>query len=300
MVRHHIQKEFSSYYPPRARWYSRLFYLADTLLRKCTFERLRLPSEMRLGEVAAGLAVPGLAVYLRGPRTLGQAALSASALLALVFIVWLGHPAANVAFGLLISVHSTGFVYYCGPATRDWSPRERLAFTVGVLLFIGVLLYMPARDFVQNQWLRPLQVNGQVMVVRTSAAAQAVRRGDWVAYDLQENQTGDAHNGGAIRVVQGVGLGPVLAVAGDRVSFSTNEFAVNGLARPRLPHMPASGELVLPAKHWFVWPRLELSVHGNVSEASVMGAMLELASVSEGQFIGKPFRHWFWRRQVTL
>ena len=29
-----------------------------------------------------------------------------------------------------------------------------------------------------------------------------------------------------------------------------------------------------------------------------IGLMMQLAAVSEDQFIGKPFEHWFWRRQT--
>jgi hypothetical protein len=63
--------------------------------------------------------------------------------------------------------------------------------------------------------------------------------------------------------------------------------------------MPTSGEVAVPEKHWFVWPELDISVHGNVSEASISAMMLQSATVSESEFIGKPFKHWFWRRQIT-
>ena len=53
-----------------------------------------------------------------------------------------------------------------------------------------------------------------------------------------------------------MGFGPVLAVPGDRVEFSTKAFSVNGVPQPLLPHMPAGGKLVVPENHWFIWPNL--------------------------------------------
>ena len=115
---------------------------------------------------------------------------------------------------------------------------------------------------------------------------------------FSRHSTGDAHGGGAIWLQAGFSWGPVLAVAGDRVTFSTNSFSVNGAAQPLRPHMPAGGELVVPEKHWFVWPELDINGHGNYGEANLSAVMLQLATVSEVTFVGKPFRHWFWRRQI--
>ena len=58
----------------------------------------------------------------------------------------------------------------------------------------------------------------------------------------------------------------MLAVAGDTVRFTTNVFFINGQPAPRLPHMPDTGEVQVPEKHWFIWPNLDISGHGNVGE----------------------------------
>jgi hypothetical protein len=97
----------------------------------------------------------------------------------------------------------------------------------------------------------------------------------------------------------GLEFGRVQAVAGDTVRFSENVFSVNGRSLPRLPHMPTSGEVLVPEKHWFIWPELGITGHGNIGEGSLSSAMLHLANVSEEQYLGKPFNHWFWRRQIT-
>ncbi len=298
MARPHIPEEPSPYYPPRARWYSPFHSLADSLRRRASLDRLTLPEEMKVREMVAGLLVPGLAVWLRGPRNWGQAALTASAALGLFFVVYLGYPTANFAFGLLISLHVTGLVYYCNPLLAGEKFRTRLGFTLLLLLAVGWFIYMPARNFIQDHWLTPLRVNGQVIVVQRIFSAHGVHRGEWVAYDLRENQTGDAHDGGAVWVREGMGLGPVLAVAGDQVTFYPNSFAVNGVSRPSLPHMPGSGDLILPPNHWFVWPDLAIGGHGNVSEAVITASMMNLAGVNETQYFGKPLHYWFWRKQV--
>ena len=293
-----MTEEVSTYYPPRARWYSVFFYLGNAVRRRLALDRLTLPREMKASEMAAGFLVPGLAVLLRGPRLWGQAALTAWAGLFLFYIVWLGYPAANIAFGLMISVHASGWAYYCKPLMAQEPFRARIAFSLLTLIGIMLMLYLPARSLIQQHWLTPMRLNGHVIVVQRIFQPRTVQRGDWVAYTLEESEQGEAHNGGAVWFHGGVGLGPVLAVMGDHVVFSTNGFYINGNFQTNRPHMPASGELTVPEKHWFIWPNLGISGHGNVSEASISATMLSLADVPEKQFLGKPFHCWFWRKQT--
>ncbi len=62
--------------------------------------------------------------------------------------------------------------------------------------------------------------------------------------------------------------------------------------------MPNSGTLVIQKNHWFIWPNLAISGNWNVGEVNISSAMLEMADVSEKQFVGKPFKRWFWRKQI--
>jgi hypothetical protein len=62
--------------------------------------------------------------------------------------------------------------------------------------------------------------------------------------------------------------------------------------------MPSDGEWVVPENHWLIWPNLDISGHGNVGEARISSAMMNLASVNEDQFLGKPLARWFWRKQI--
>ena len=291
VARLNIQEEVSPYYPRRARWYSPLFYLGGAIRRRLALDHIHLPQEMTFVGLIAGFLVPGLGVYIRCPRPWGKAALISSGLLFLFFIAGFGYPAGNFAFGLLLAIHASGFVYYCSPLLQQEQLRSRLLFTLLALMAIGLLIYLPARNVILQHWLVPLRINGHVVVVQRQLPASAIQRSDWIAYRL--SGSGD----GGVWVRSGMGLGSVLAAAGDRVVFSTNCFRVNGEAQPLLPHMPGSGEVVIPEKHWFIWPSYSISGAGN--ENRISSAMLQLAIVPENQFVGKPFKRWLWRRQIT-
>jgi hypothetical protein len=294
-----MSKFFSSYYPPRARWYSRIFYAGTAVQHRLALNRIHLPKGTASGELIGGFFVPGLAVYLRGPRLWGKAALTACALLFLGFIVWLGYPFGNYAFGLMLSIHASGFVYYCSPFLLGKEFWVRIVFTIAILISLGLVIYSPLRGAIQNHLLMPLSRNGHVVIVEKFAPASTIQRGDWVMYSLNGASSGDAHGeGGAVRVQEGFGWGPVLAVAGDAVVFSANFFTVNGVAHPLLPHMPTNGNLTVQEKSWFVWPELGMSGHGNAGEANISGVMLRLATVTEEQFVGTPFKRWFGRKQI--
>jgi hypothetical protein len=291
-----MSKSVLPFYPPRARWYSPLFALGNSLRRGMALDRIRLPRGVTTAGLVGSFLIPGLGVYLRGPRLWGKLAFAASGFLFLQFIVWLGHPLGNFAFGLLLSIHVTGFVYYCSPLLANGEFSSRLLLTLAGLVAIGGLVYAPLRNLIQDHWFLPLQVNGQVVVVQKQASPNVVRRGDWIAYTLSGyviSVHGYRNRNGA----SGLEYGPVLAVGGDRVQFSTNAFTVNGIPHPLLPHMPDSGNFVVPENHWFIWPNFAINGHGNVGEASISAAMMESADVSENQFVGKPFQRWFWRRQ---
>lgn len=235
--------------------------------------------------------MPGWAFKLRGPRVLGKAALTICALLFLVFVLWLGYPASNVAFGLLLSVHVMGANYLLEPGLASARFGYRIIFCLCCCLIISVLVYLPARNLIEHHWLVPLRVNEQVVVVDRTASARVVRRGDWIAYSI------DSDAAAGVVVQAGYGLSPVLAMPGDHVRFTTNSFEVNGLAQDRHASMPQGGEFVIPEKRWLVWPDIAMLGHGHVNESQITTMLLEIAIISEDRFAGKPFKRWFWRRQ---
>jgi hypothetical protein len=300
MARSNTDKVTSHYYPPRARWYSPVFKIGYEIRRLLRLEKVRLPAGFSCAEVGLSLLVPGFALFANRRRLLGWIFLGVYCFSALVFVVALGYQAGGVAYGLMISAHATSIIFLETCWLRDRRPFGfRLALAGLTLLVVWLGIYAPLVGFVERHWIMPLSVRGRAVIVRRAALPRNIRRGDWVMYSLEAAYVGDGHRGGAVQVQPGFGWGPVLAVAGDRVEFSTNQYLVNGLARPLLPYLPRSGELVVAEKHWFIWPELDMVVHGNVGEASITEQMLRLASVSEDQFVGKPFHRWFWRRQIS-
>lgn len=281
----------SPYYPPRANWLSPLRRVAQAARRLVWIDRLQLPEGVSLLAFLGSLALPGYAFVARRERLIGRILMTGYALLTLIFIVWLGTPLANLGFGLMLSLHVTSIIFLLNP----WLIQARLPFRIAsglmVLLVVGGGIYTPLREELESRWLLPLRVNGNVVIVQTLTAAQAVRTGDWLAYAIAPER------GQGLYVHAGLGLRPVLAVAGDRIRFTPLALEINGVAQPRLAHMPTSGELVVPEKNWFLWPELAISNPGGAAEPALTATMLQLALVSERQFIGKPFQRWFWRRQ---
>lgn len=294
MARTFTPETASPYYPPRERWYSRFLYFGLATRRQLALDRIHLPKEITIRGIILGLLVPGLAVYLRGPRFWGKIAISACAILFLIFIVWLGYPLGNYAFGFMLSLHASGLVYYCSPFVVNRPLAHRFLLTIVILAGLGLFLYMPIRNTIQNHWVTPLLVNSRVIVVQKLASAPAIQRGDWIAYTLS-GRIFSNHGYENTYGTGGMGLGPVLAVAGDRVEFSANTFSVNGVSQKLLPHMPTSGGLVVPKNHWFIWPSFSISGRGD--ETRIRELMMNAAMVSQDQFVGKPFNRWFWRKQ---
>lgn len=286
----HVSKALSPYYPPRARWYRPQAPLGARVRRRLWLSRLRRKSVSFAGVLASCL-VPGLGFYVRGPRSWGALALGLSAISTAVFFAELGRTAANFAFGLLLSIHATGLNFLAEPWLRGVRFRFRVLLSMLTLLALGGVLYMPGRAFLENNFFAPWQLKDRVIVIEKFTVAPTVKRGEWIAYTISGGGDHEAY------IAAGPMLGPVLARGGDRVRFTPLVLEVNGLAQPRLPHMPESGELVVPQNHWFVWPEFAITGHGNVSESTVARALLQTAAVPETQFVGRPFRQWFWHRQ---
>ena len=285
-----INRLVSPYYPPRARWYSRLLQAGHALRRRLWLDRIHLSDAVTAGNFIGGLLVPGYAFYARGERLIGRAVLLVCVLLAATFFIWLGHPIASVAFGLLLSAHVTSVLFLLGPWLANVRFGFRMAYSLMVVALVGGCLYTPVRNQIQKHFVMPLRIRERVVVVQTGSSSKAVWRGDWIAYALSREGGNESYVRG------GLSLGPVLAVAGDRVRFTPGGFEVNGVRHPLLPHMPTSGEMIVAEKHWFVWPDFAMRGHGNMMNASA--TMLQLASVPETRFVGKPFKRWFWRRQL--
>ena len=295
----------SEYYPRRARWYSPLLAPWEAVRRRLHLEQVHFPTGVSAAQFLLSLLVPGYAFLANGRKIVGWSFLAVYCVSAALFVVALGYQIGSIGYGLMISAHASSIIFLEGYWFREMSGLRavvyRFALALITLLVVWLAIYSPPVDYAQEHWVTPLRVRDQVFVMRRLALVGEIKRGEAVMYEMREDGVGEAHGGGgAVWMRAGFGSGPVLAVAGDRVEFSTNAFSVNGRERPLLPHMPTSGELVVPEKHWFIWPELAISNPRNAGEANISALMLRMATVGEQQFVGKPFQHWFGRRQANL
>jgi hypothetical protein len=256
------EKFDSPYYPRRARWYGRIFSFGGAIRHGLALDRIYLPSEMAVGELIGSFLIPGLAFYLRGPRLYGKITMTACALLFLCFIIWLGYSLGNCAFGLMLSIHASGFVYYCGPYLLGRPFSHRIIFTLLVLTGIGLGFYLPIQHVIQNHWLMPLRNGNQVIVVSVQGEPASLKHGDWAAF---------ATDGGIL-------FGPIVGLGGEQVD-----------------------SLKVPDNHWLIRAQFTRRYYheGLFPFVSVNSDIVEkLTIVSREEFAGKPFKRWFWRKQI--
>jgi hypothetical protein len=287
-----MSKATSPFYPPRARWYSPVLNLFSASRRRLALDRIVLPRGISILGLIGSFLVPGLGFYLRN-RLWGRAALAGCAALAAIFIVWLGYPVANYAFGLLLSIHVSGITYYCSPWLNSQTLGKKILVALALTFCLSALIYFPLRNNLQANYFAPLRTENGVVVFQRSILAKAVKRGDVVAYNLTPIHEDNVYAHG------GLTMGTVLAVAGDQVNFNRSSFTINGVRHPRLPRMPTSGSISVPENNWFIWPNLAtIGGHGNVSEATILDIVLQMAIVPQDHFAGKPVKNWFGRQQI--
>jgi hypothetical protein len=280
----------STYYPPRSRLPASALSAWFELRRCLRLERIHAPGGVSLWQVALSLVVPGVAFIVTGRLFIGRAVLLAYPVALLFYAAFVGFLVANVLFGLMLAAHAVSILWI----TRLWvdaPPRWLKVAMVGtVLAVLGMVVYWPCLRYVEENWFMPLRTTNGVVVVQR-ILPNAINVGDIVAYRL------DDHRYGNILIRHGFGIDPVLAVAGDTVEFTATAMLVNGQPRPRQPGMPDRGSMIVPRNHWFVWPQLDIQLNGMANDATATGALLRIAAVPESDYIGKPFRHWFGRRQ---
>jgi hypothetical protein len=287
----------SPFYPPRARWWSGLFYPWFWFLRALNLEQIHCPRGFNAGQTLLSLFVPGVSFIALSRRLLGFSVLGIYYLCVPVFVIRLGFPEGNFAYGLMLAAHATSVFYLLSHWLGKIEAVNKLFLAAGSLFIVWMMLYFPIVHFFESHYAVPLRVQDRVVVMHPRVMPDELRRGDHIMFKLEENEIGRAHGGGAVWVRAGIGWGPVLGLPGDQITFSTNKFAVNGVWQANLPHMPANGGLVLPTNVWFVWPEFGISSHGNVTEANISALILQLSTVSATQMTGRPFVTWFGRKQ---
>jgi hypothetical protein len=134
-----------------------------------------------------------------------------------------------------------------------------------------------------------------VVVVNCAASKAGLERNEIILYRIPADHGGLRE--GNVRVQAGFGLEPVQGMPGDEIVFTPQAMLVNGVEHARSSSMPVAGGLVVPQKHWFIWPTVATQGHGMVAAESIRATLLELALVNQDDFMGKPFKRWFGRRQ---
>lgn len=287
----------SPFYPPRSRWYSPFRHGWYALTRRIPSARsllVKLDSPLGWRDTFWSLLIPGFAFRAFGHPLIGGVAMIGCGLGWLVFFIALGSYAANVAFALILSLHATSVSFLLARMCPG------IRFTLRILsTFCLLLVVASVYGFIQGKLekiLIPLRIGADVVVVRATAPGN-LRRGEWVAHHIggisRSFQTGN----GAVRIQDGYGLDRILACPGDVVRFHAENFQVNDQIFPRKAHMPTKGQMVVREKHWFAWPQFTVQNSG-VHETEISNVMLAHAVISEDQFVGKPFRRWFGRRQI--
>lgn len=285
-----MPRSATSFYPPRARWYSRLWNTAYAWRRQLHLDALRLPREVSAGPFLLALLLPGYAYCAFGRKYVGRPMIAGYLLAVMIFLVWLGHLVAILAMGAMISLHVVSLLYLISRWPREVTVRSQVTLTLTTLLAVGLLIYLPAQRLVERHLFLPLRIGEHVLVVAAGTPARSVRRADLIAYRIESRRAGN------VRLAEGFGLGQVEAVGGDTIHFGKDTYTIRGLSRPRRAHMPCEQEWLVPENHWFVWPDSSMNISGNAANVTPM--LQDLALVPESQLVGKPFRRWFGREQV--
>jgi len=283
----------SSYYPPRAGWGRHFNRLGHTVRRRIHWEQLGVTLKTSPSHFVVGFVVPGFSFLDAGWKTLGRSIMLAWVVAVLVFLIWLGYNISTFAFGLMMSMHVSSILYLHNRTFPGMRVLKRLVFSLALLFVVGQLVYASALKFCHNRVFMPLRVGEKVYVINRLHDAQNLRRGDFVACSAK------AASFGNVRIRNGYILDKVIAGPRDHIEFNGNGYAVNGVQSQSLPFMPASGTIVLSQRTWLIWPSLETVVNVNVDPRSVSAAVLDMAMIRRDQVIGKPFKRWFWRRQVS-
>lgn len=261
-----------------------------------------VPTDLPLGQLLLGFWVPGYSFRLDGTVLPAWLILGGWCLGLFTFLLLMTAPPmrflafqlepAYLAFGLMIALHATSANYL---VMRVWQLVEfarRVLAAVLVTAFLIFIVYFPAWGLVQRNLFKPVEAGGTRIVVNPRASAATIQRGDLVLYWIQYSYAG------GVIMNQGYELQPVLGLPGDRIRFGGRVFWVNDERHPIRPEMPADGELMVPDKHWFIWPELQTGGHGGDLAAQRQAAYLKLALVAHGNLAGRAYQRWFFWKQT--
>jgi hypothetical protein len=208
-----------------------------------------------------------------------------------VFILWRGYTISNLALMTMMSIHAGGIIRVESSATF----AKRCLWSLGVFFVLASLLYTPLINQMERRWFVALSVGKRVLYVQTGLKPDGVRRGEWIAYQLDD--LGMHRYAGNIVVNGGCTLGRVLGVGGDELKFTPKKVLVAGQEFAAQAYMPTTGTVNVEAGNWFIWPGMSVFNHG-VGDGAVADTMMRLAKVPETSYLGTPYQRWLWRTQT--
>ena len=164
------------------------------------------------------------------------------------------------------------------------------------MLGLGLFLYMPLRTYWAGAVAREWSCGDRG---KTSPFSHGVKRGDRIAYELSGYYfSNHGAQGISDRSRHKFGSGAGKRLRRQHRIFGGSFHRERRSAAASAVHMPVSGNFAVPENHWFIWPNIAISGNWNPGDANISSAMLQLADVPEKQFVGKPFKRWFWRKQI--
>lgn len=283
----------SPYYPPRAGWTRRVYSAVHFWRRRLHLERLSIPRlAVTPSRSILALLLPGYSFWDAGWKVAGRLVACAWVMAGLVFVVALGYPFSNLAFGMMISLHVSSILHLINRIAPGMQVLKRLVLSLAVLFVVAQVFYWSGLKWFEKHFFMPVQSHGKVYVIDCSPGKNSIRPGDLVNCRFEHVAVDGVY------IHEGYSLSRVIAAPLDRVEFSRVDFRINGVASPRLPYMPTTGQWIVPKNAWLIWPSLDIVRRNNASEESIAQAVLNIATVSRQNVMGKPFRRWFWRRQI--
>ncbi len=238
------------------------------------------------------LFVPGAMWMGHGRRRLGRVVMAAWLTLGAVHVMLLGETVATSALILACGLHSVTAAAVVATWLAALPPLKRCLRTALYAVLIAVLLYSVVLPAVLSAVVRPITVWNDSLLIRSGLMdfSGHRQRGDWIAYQLPPGE-------GYVITRDGLGFDRILALPGETVRFHEDAFEVNGRAYERVsPHMPVTGEITVPAGHYFIWPANAAFRH--VDDQTERHLLLKLAMIAGEDVRGAAYHRWFWRTQV--
>ncbi|MEI6715090.1 MAG: hypothetical protein WCO60_15125 [Verrucomicrobiota bacterium] len=239
--------------------------------------------------------IPGLRLLDAGYYPAGRLVWWTWLSLSLIALVWIGRPLGNTAYALMISLHASSLIFLLTSQSPQQRILRRILQPLLIVLLLAQVIYPLAGYPIRHYWLLPLALNGKHILINRLDGADSIKRGDYVAYKIDER------NRAGILRIGGYAFEKIIAGPSDRIVFETQTFTVNGESFPTIRGMPQRGSRVVPEGSWFIWPTESFQINRgghdpfNIGENGFLEKLLlGLAIVPNTNIIGKPFNNWLW------